>query len=59
MAASERYDEGRPRRNSVRVRLTRYFQSKGVGVEAAAALAVEAARCTGTPARSYRSSVTL
>ncbi|MFI6653823.1 Crp/Fnr family transcriptional regulator [Streptomyces sp. NPDC050529] len=39
MAASERYDEGRPRRNSVRVRLTRYFQSKGVGVEAAAALA--------------------
>ncbi|MFI6125433.1 Crp/Fnr family transcriptional regulator [Streptomyces sp. NPDC051064] len=39
MASSETYPERHPRRNSVRVRLTQYFQSKGVGIEAAAALA--------------------
>ncbi|MER5989326.1 helix-turn-helix domain-containing protein [Streptomyces sp. NPDC001787] len=39
MTSSEFYAEGRPRRSGVQVRLTRYFQSKGVVIEAATALA--------------------
>ncbi|WP_327174924.1 hypothetical protein OG599_06145 [Streptomyces sp. NBC_01335] len=39
MAPNRPFSEIRPRRAGVEVRLTRYFHSKGVGVEAAAALA--------------------